>query len=556
MPADCPTLSKVTDNAGFSRRTITRWVAENSVGGAVGDTTSGMQLLVSIEILSPLHVVGSRSDALDASQNTAGERHISTCESRTPSDILKGCREFELQLGYDATDPLELTDQSTLSPLYQTELTQHKIKSSSRNNVMGEADLLSFDDDDSGVSDADVSMVSASLTSRDVSPLPNRHVNSNEEIDALRVDYDYPPDWLDTHIQQIELLSSELLIARNNAQDLLDKNGAFRPSTAKKIMTHQAVPVNLHMQVLTVRAMMQPGTLDPSRPDDPPMEDVLDAMTCGCLSPHGLGFTQKKGLDAMESSLNASRARMDGLKKLLEASIRDSRSRNHTDDVLTTDRNISSSHNYATAPLLRRSPAFALYERIGAEVLTYETDLLSTCRRRTFAVSQAVSIAVSAVLMKLTLIAEKHIPEEVCVGWLTHGFLLVFEGLLSVIGSERFMLEDTVSAIEALSQFQVCILPLDEKEQGTKREGSNYLNDLIRFEADQAHGEDRPSVVEVGIMGKEVMLYMPSDALAALPEEFQTRARNGGAVLRIVAALFSQVWYRISHTRDFFLDYM
>jgi hypothetical protein len=66
-----------------------------------------------------------------------------------------------------------------------------------------------------------------------------------------------------------------------------------------------------------------------------------------------------------------------------------------------------------------------------------------------------ITVAASALLMKLTLVAEKLISPEAAVGWIRHGFLLVFEGLLSVISNERHMIEDTIVAVEALRQFQV-----------------------------------------------------------------------------------------------------
>ena len=114
-------------------------------------------------------------------------------------------------------------------------------------------------------------------------------------------------------------------------------------------------------------------------------------------------------------------------------------------------------------------------------------------------------------LMKLSLVLEGSISAEVAVGWLQRGFLLVFEGLLSVIGNERFMLEDTVTAIEALNQYSIRILPL-------LKSGSN---DQQRTEG----GFDATSTAtqqhaDVGMRGREVLLYLPEEALRALPKEF------------------------------------
>ena len=41
--------------------------------------------------------------------------------------------------------------------------------------------------------------------------------------------------------------------------------------------------------------------------------------------------------------------------------------------------------------------------------------------------------------------------------------------------------------------------------------------------------------------GREILIYFPAAALNSLPIEYQKGAHNGGAILRIVAVLFSQV---------------
>ena len=197
------------------------------------------------------------------------------------------------------------------------------------------------------------------------------------------------------------------------------------------------------------------------------------------------------------------------------------------------DKSISTNNS-----LPRYSPAYKIYEQIGRELLEYEDSMMIACRRRVYSVSQAISIAVSAVLMKLTLVAENHIPHETCEGWLIHGFLIVFEGLLSVIGQEKFMLEDTASAVSALSQYQIKILPLSMM----KKKQNKILNfeENLRNEADQIN-ESSVEKVQVGMSGREILLYLPQNALDSLPGEYQRRAHDGGAILKLVSALFSQV---------------
>lgn len=46
-------------------------------------------------------------------------------------------------------------------------------------------------------------------------------------------------------------------------------------------------------------------------------------------------------------------------------------------------------------------------------------------------------------------VAHLHFVSQVAEKWLEHGFLVMFEGLLSMSATEKAMLEDTMSAVEA-----------------------------------------------------------------------------------------------------------
>ena len=558
--------------------------SNDGLGLGPGSASKGIEILISLEIISPVVKKGTGTGTGAGVGNSHSTSSI-TSTQHSPSDIFRDCREFELQMGCDGVDPLAHTEipsstgsgsgSSSMSFIpSQNDLTTPICVAALTGGGVGEGDglgdLISFADFDSPQTDVESHLTTVIAGGNDIGKYGHGTSDPSDftTLTCPTTDYPYPIDWLENHIQQIENLSKEIIIARSNVQSLLDKGCTFRPSTAKKIMTHQALPVNLHMQVMAVRSTLSPlsggGISNGSRDsfgssDEGPLEDILDALTCGCLSPHGLGFNQKKGLDAMEGSLYAARTRIDTLKynsKSTSTSRRnrtqgfeDSENNNNNlfdQEVIVNGDNLTDSQHSGmragsvtgVSKIIGNSLSFDVLERIGKEVLDYETALLSVCKRRCYAVSQAVSIAVSAVLMKLTLVAEKFIPSEVGEGWLTHGFLLIFEGLLSVIGAEKFMLEDTMSAVEALSQYQIRILPSIEGENGADAVG---LDDLIRFEADHVNkGEDGPCV-EVGMKGREVVLYLTPSALNALPQVYQTRARDGGAVLRIVPALFSQV---------------
>jgi hypothetical protein len=540
---DCPIFAESSqENMDFCRSSVTRWLTADSPSVSPNGQRSSVEILVTIEIISP----SARIDPNCTSPLLSNESSNSALQGKSESFI--GCREYELQIGYEAADPLVMikTLTPTASSLRVPEAASHR---PARGCITDDVDLLSLSDYDTPKQDFLPSFPLSPAT--DDSSSNNNHLNQKDSDfrELPCTDYPYPLDWLVNHVTQIESVAKEILTARNNAQDLVQKGKGFRPSTAKKIMTHQAVPVNLHMQMMAVRS-----TLHSSDTADPATEGILDAMTCGCLSPHGLGFGQKKGLDAMESSLEATRVRIDVLKGQLGLALEQAQS-GSLEEVRNAPTSVDSHtgdahYDYSpqrvrgkgvgkpsSAPLSRRSVAFEIFESMGREVLEYETAMLSVCRRRTFAVSQAISIAVSAVLMKLTLVAEKHIPLEVGEGWLTHGFLLVFEGLLSVIGSEKFMLEDTVSAVEALSEYQIRILPTLHSS-----DKPHDLRDVIRFETDHSsNSDDAVPVAEVGMRGREVLLYLPPNALNALPQSYQKRATEGGAVLKIVAVLLSQV---------------
>lgn len=94
-------------------------------------------------------------------------------------------------------------------------------------------------------------------------------------------------------------------------------------------------------------------------------------------------------------------------------------------------------------------------QSLGKDLLAFESSCLSVGRRRMYALSQALSVVASSFLLKIDLVIAGKVPLAMATRWQEHGFLIVFEGLLSVTGNERSMLEDTVSAVSALRAFQI-----------------------------------------------------------------------------------------------------
>ena len=115
-----------------------------------------------------------------------------------------------------------------------------------------------------------------------------------------------------------------------------------------------------------------------------------------------------------------------------------------------------------------------------------------------------------------------------------------------------------------LSKYQIKILPsscnIKNKNKNYDNNNSYNLNDIIKFEAngindinykfgennsDSGNGNytnnNNNEKIEVDMNGREIIIYFPPAALNSLPTEYQKGAHNGGAILRIVAVLFSQV---------------
>jgi hypothetical protein len=142
----------------------------------------------------------------------------------------------------------------------------------------------------------------------------------------------------------------------------------------KKLMPMQIVPINIHMQVMAVRRH-HGYTQDRSYP-----EGVIDAISCGSMAPHGLGY-KKGGLDAQENALAAAKARLDKLKVEYAAAV-----------------------ETAKGCISPESSAGNLREQLCRDALEFESSLVTIGQRRLFAVSQAVSRSPADKLIGIKLI--------------------------------------------------------------------------------------------------------------------------------------------------------
>jgi hypothetical protein len=269
-----------------------------------------------------------------------------------------------------------------------------------------------------------------------------------------RVDFPYPLEWIREHVTAMEQLAMELGSLVPMLKQAHRDNKSFRASALKKQAEWQPLPVNLHYQLMAVR----PHT---STPAQGVRTEVIHSVTCGAMTPHMLGH-KNGGLYYQESKLVASKMELDRSKQLYAQRVA-----------------MAGGKCIPTAA----SEPYGIHKRlkeIGDKTLKFESLCLSICHRRAYAISQALSIAVNSLLLKLGLALQGVVPDRVCEQWMSCGILLVFEGLLSVVAHERSMLEDTISAVDALKSFQVRLLPyadeMGERPASTPVSGSQQAS--------------------------------------------------------------------------------
>lgn len=145
------------------------------------------------------------------------------------------------------------------------------------------------------------------------SPMPEAPTMPKRQQHFLvrRVDCPYPLEAIDAQIQALDDLLESVGKVMVDADDWVETSGNFfRPSVLKKQMHVQPLPTNLHMQVMAVRQHTQPDS-DPH---------LVESVTCGCFSPHGLG-NKKGGLFHFEEQLVREKEGLDEAKKLFNIAV-------------------------------------------------------------------------------------------------------------------------------------------------------------------------------------------------------------------------------------------
>lgn len=299
----------------------------------------------------------------------------------------------------------------------------------------------------------------------------------------------------------------------------------FRPSTAKKDIALQPLPLNLHYQLLSVRQHTHQRAAS---------AEVINCVTCGAMTAHALGH-KKGGLFYQEGKLVARRNELEWLKQCFGKHV--------------------VAGGGTRIPQMPPFAAFAALQHLGAQTLEYEEQCLRVARRRVLAVSQSLSVAVNAFLLKLSLAIEGQVEESTCATWLRTGFLLVFEGLLSVVGNERSMLEDTISAVDALRNYQIQIQLQTEQALGAQSAApateATKLRAAVDADASQM-GSDRAAAdpagcpagaegIKMRMIGRVVILAVAPQCAEKLPPMLRSAATAGTAIIQIIPVLFTQV---------------
>ena len=259
-----------------------------------------------------------------------------------------------------------------------------------------------------------------------------------------RVDCRYSLTWIKGHIEEMKSLIKEIEGLLPGMLERAQSDRGFRPSPLKKESEVQALPVNLHYQILGVRKHRKPlptvgaaalackGERE-AQAKQQHVVSIVHSVTCGSLSPHMLGH-KKGGLFHQEGLLVQQKDEISSIKIAFEKKIYLSLTGNSAGaSVITTSGGLKRRKRVAIIPDETLNGPKELNFSLQRHLLQFESFSLNIGRRRMYAISQALSVAVNALLMKMNLVIDDKIHESYAERWLNEGFLIVFEGLLSVV---------------------------------------------------------------------------------------------------------------------------
>ena len=254
----------------------------------------------------------------------------------------------------------------------------------------------------------------------------------------------------------------------------------FRSSVQKKDRELQGLPLDLLIQAMSFRTLNSDGVVENK-------VDVLSGLTCGAITDHATKSKQGGMFNIKETMIKD----MSKLEENKQAILAYNSGRN-TLEFLSTQSDYQSMLNKARDM-----------------VQFIETSTVKFCHRSTLCLSQGLSIVVNGLIMKLSQVAGGSVSSSAAEDWAKYGMLVIFEGLLSVTGKERTMLEDTFQAIETLRLFSARIV------------------------------ETQDSEVDVTFENRTAVIYLPKKSMDLLPAVYRN-AGSAGVKIKFVTVLFTQ----------------
>lgn len=358
--------------------------------------------------------------------------------------------------------------------------------------------------------------------------------NSSSSFD--RVDMKYSPSFITSYLNELNnfLMQIESLIAFSECK--IDEGSTFRPSKLKNETEYQAFPINLHSQTMTVQRCLPEN----SKRNEACYVDVIDSVTCGAPACHGLKF-KNGGLSEIEDKLSRTKAVIDRNKRVYFQQLR----------------------SHQTKCVSQYSSLYTQLTIMTEQVMNYELAVLELAVRKALCLSQALSIAINAFIIKLELVAQSKISIFYLDRWISHGLLILYESLLSVSGKERGMLEDSVSALGTLQLYTILLLPTPSSARYAR--GNTWLMENMMFEEDTPPSLDEStsnsiptykssdschfdawwrkvdsSKLDVHIIGRQILILLPDDAIHRLNPNVQSRIISSGVPIQLYPVLFSQ----------------
>eukprot|EP01035_Chromulina_nebulosa_P018865 gene18865-24650_t len=330
-----------------------------------------------------------------------------------------------------------------------------------------------------------------------------------------RVDCPFSLNYLVDYITKLETLASEVVVMRSDVAKAIRSGSTFRPSTQKKVAEVQPLPINLHYQFFVVRPH--------DRPSAP--VDIEASLTCGSLSPHSLGH-KKGGLYLQQNEVHMMRRAVNETKHLCKLEIKS-----------CGNRAISVNHS-----------SYQTRIELMQRVMRHDLTMVGIAQRRILALSQGLSVVLNAFLLKISLVAEGHLSASSADQWRDYGFLVVFQGLLSVIGNEKSMLEDTLAVVEALHLYKIRVL-VSPHDSDRKRAASlsddndnpsNSRPHSARIKANVPLLGTETHIQHISFEGREIVVYLHGEVIDRLPESYKSDAYSSGVVIGLYTVLFSQ----------------